>query len=99
MLRTTTKRMFLDGEYGAIVSAEHTGQDKQWRREREAINCTTCHDELCKFRNKDERYPVDAGGESQCLRWAQEFGGICWRNPDGTVILVPDKIVEAIRGT
>ena len=69
----------------------------KWRSEFNACNCHLgCYDNECKYRDKKERFPVDAGGESQCLRLARLKSDFAFRNVNGDVIIIPDSIVERI---
>ena len=63
----------------------------------DAVDCRTCNDTDCKHRFKQSRIPEIAGGQSQCLRLASLLSSYSWRNSDGTVIIIPPEIVEAIK--
>ena len=87
------KRYFFSGGQGYNISAG-IPDAQQWRRQYELCDCYTCTDQACKARMRDERFPADAGGGSQCWRMVQsEPDVIAWQNPNGTVV-----IVERIRG-
>lgn len=70
----------------------------EWRKEYDLCDCSTCYDRECQHRNKDARFPLDAGGQAQCLRLMQSKSRYTWRNGNGEVITVPDEVVNAIRG-
>lgn len=67
------------------------------RREISAVQCSTCLDSECKHRGRTDRLPIDAGGKSQCLRWAKLVSRYSFRNGDGTVIIIPDEVIAAIK--
>ena len=67
----------------------------EWTKERELIACETCFED-CKFRNRKERLPSDAGGECQCLRYAKEMCGYAFKNSDGRVVIIPPEIIRQI---
>lgn len=95
-----TRELLFTGDKRALCALDYLGKARaeRTRRELAAVDCTTCGDDsdMCPWRFKVERLPSDAGGQSQCLRWAREFGGISWRNPDGHVIIMPQEAVEAL---
>lgn len=72
-------------------------QAEAWRHEYNLCNCNSCQDEGCKVRQSSARFPVDAGGQDQCLRLMKEKTPYVWRNADGRVIVIPDEVVKAIR--
>ena len=71
---------------------------QQWRKEYSLCDCLRCYDRECTCREKNIRFPASAGGRDQCLRYARTLIKYAFRNPDGTVIIIPDEIIEAIRG-
>lgn len=94
-----TKAMFFNGEYQGKIALDYMPPEKaqRWKAEAAALNCATCNDENCPVRFNGDRLPADAGGKSQCLRWAQEFTPLAWRNPDGYVIIMPQEVFDTIR--
>ena len=73
---------------------------KKTRMELELVDCSTCYDHDCVYRDSKERLPQDAGGRGQCLRWAEwaySDNPFFWRNPGGDIIVIPPEIIEAIR--
>ena len=74
----------------------------RWKKELALCDCYRCFDEDCIAREKNIRFPEDVGGRAQCLRLAQSKSEFAFRNSDGTVISIPDgiveKIIEKIRG-
>ena len=70
----------------------------KWRKEYELCDCATCYDDQCQYRFKVERFPLDAGGQDQCLRLMQSKSRYTWRNGNGEVITIPDEVVSAING-
>lgn len=69
----------------------------QYRAEQELLDCSNCDDEKCAFRFKNERFPEDAGGKGQCLRWAQKFTLLAWRNQDGRVIIMSQEVLDKLK--
>lgn len=72
---------------------------KEWRKEMDLIDCQNCgYSYDCYHRNHRERLPADAGGDGQCLRLAKYLSPYAFKNVDGQIIIIPDSVVEAIRG-
>ena len=94
-----TREQFFTGDHHGRVGLDYMPPEiaARWRAEADALNCNSCYMTDCKFRNKHERLPDDAGGEGQCLRWAQKFTPLAWRNLDGRVIVMPQEVLDAIR--
>jgi len=69
----------------------------RWKAERRMLDCSQCDDEACEFRFKQDRFPEDAGGKGQCLRWAQEFTPLAWKNQDGRVIIMPQEVIDRLK--
>lgn len=89
-------RHMFGGSYGALSDSER----KRTEKEVELTRCITCMDKQCPYRDKDERFPPDAEGKGQCLRWAEwayQDNPYFWRNLNGDIIVIPLEIVEAIR--
>lgn len=93
------REMFLKGIPGSAYHLDFLSAETvaRLRAEREALNCSYCDDEACAFRFKQDRLPEDVGGKSQCLRWAQEFTPLAWRNQDGRVIIMPQEIIDKLK--
>jgi len=70
----------------------------EWREEYALCDCATCYDDKCMYRRKVERFPLDAGGQNQCLRLMQSKSRYAWRNGNGDVITIPEEVVSAING-
>ena len=94
-----SREQLFTGDYHGNLALSHMPPEVAdcWRDEAAALKCSTCFQENCKFRDKHERLPDDAGGEGQCLRWAQEFTPLAWRNVDGRVIVMPQEVLDTIR--
>ena len=88
-----------DGGYVSRMALSTLPADlrQAYTAEVQAVNCNSCDDAECRFRHDRKRLPADAGGESQCLRWAKAFAPLAWRNPDGCTIILPQEIIDAIR--
>ena len=93
------RKMFFNGEYGGRLALDYLPPEtaERWWAEAAALECSSCNVEECAFRFKEERLPEDAGGNCQCIRWAEKFTPLAWRNPDGRVIVMPQEILDAIR--
>jgi len=72
---------------------------QKWRSEYDLCDCSTCYDRDCRCRNKNIRFPVDAGGQNQCLRLMQTKTPFVFRLATGLVIELPLEMVQRIRGT
>ena len=70
---------------------------EEWKKEYDLCNCTTCYDRQCTCRNMTIRFPVDAGGRNQCLRYMESKSRFVWRNGNGEIIEIPLAIIKAIR--
>ena len=79
-------------------AGEPVPSEEEWYTERKLIDCSDCLYD-CPQKNRPERLPADAGGKGQCLRHAQYLSDFAFRNVDGSVIILPDEIIQAIRGT
>ena len=66
---------------------------EEWREEYQRCNCKTCYDENCKARFRGIRFPVDVGGQGQCIRNESAKNRFAFRNVDGTVIVIPEDII------
>ena len=93
------REMFLKGIPGSSyatcgIPAEVSDR---WYAEQRLLNCSQCDDEACVARFKQDRFPEDVGGKGQCLRWAQEFTPLAWRNQDGRVIIMPQEVIDRLK--
>lgn len=93
------REMFLKGIPGAAYHLDYASPEvaARLRSEAKLLDCSRCDDEACTFRFKNDRLPEDAGGKSQCLRWAQEFTPLAWRNPDGRIIIMPQEVIDRLK--
>ena len=93
-----SRRMIFFREY--MWNDAFSNMDKRMKekteKELKLVECSTCYDTECVYRNKDERFPPDAGGKGQCLRWAQDQYPICWRNVSGEIVAIPPDVMDAI---
>ena len=99
--RSIREQVFEDQDGGYVsrmaLSTLPVDLRQAYAAEVKAVNCNTCDDAECRFRYDRKRLPADAGGESQCLRWAKAYAPLAWRNPDGRTIILPQEIIDAIR--
>lgn len=93
------REMFLKGIPGSAYHLDHVSSEVATRLRTEAklLDCSCCDDDACTFRFKQDRFPQDAGGKGQCLRWAREFTPLAWRNQDGRVIVMPQDIIDKLK--
>ena len=94
-----SREMLLKGISGSWHAAHSVPAEifNHWKAEAKLLDCSRCDDEVCAFRFKQDRFPEDAGGHSQCLCWAQEFTPLAWRNPDGRVIVMPQEVIDRLK--
>ena len=93
------REMYLKSVPGSAYSMDFLSPEMaaRYRTEKQLLNCSDCDDEACAFRFKQDRFPEDVGGKGQCLRWAQEFTPLAWRNQDGRVIIMPQEIIDKLK--
>ena len=88
----SAKELFFSGEPSDGIMPE-------WRKEKDLVNCQDCgYHYDCFHKNSTERFPADAGGKGQCLRLAQYLSPYSFQNVDGQIIVIPEDVVDAIRG-
>lgn len=94
------KAAYFDSDCSSYRAPSDTPHEvlMEWKREWNLCNCRDCYDRDCRFRNSQDRFPVDADGKNQCLRLMKDKTDYVFRNGNGTVITIPDEIVKLIRG-
>lgn len=99
MQKNHGREMFLKSVPGAAYILEYSAPEiaARLKTEKRLLDCSDCLDELCAFRFSQDRLPADAGGKGQCLRWAQEFTPLAWRNQEGRVIIVPQEAIDRLK--
>lgn len=90
------KVFFKDYLWGVALSNMDKRKKEKTEKELKLVDCSTCYDAECVCRMKGERFPPDAGGKGQCLRWALDQHPICWRNVSGEIVAIPPDVMDAI---
>lgn len=93
---TGKEAFFRTGDAWRIPPGTSDEIARSWRREYDLCNCSSCNDTACRHRNKATRFPLDAGGQEQCLRLMQSKTRYTWRNGNGDIITIPAEVVKAI---
>lgn len=93
------RELFLKSIPGAAYALDYSPPEiaARLRREKRLLDCSDCPDGACAFRFSQDRLPEDAGGKGRCLRWAQEFTPLAWRNQDGRIIIMPQEVIDRLK--
>lgn len=100
------KLSYVPGKYNDSFIFAHTNPEKAAEAHEaylEAQYSLNCHNgcryyEICAARDKQERYPLYAGGKGGCLRYFERVEGLRgFYLPDGRPLILTDDAVAALR--